>query len=74
MHGRTRVLAALPPPRHTDLAAADLTASCRALDALILPIEGARTYAPGISSGTVAGFVRFSAPSPVAAGSAPTQQ
>eukprot|EP01043_Picozoa_sp_COSAG02_P069526 COSAG02_NODE_11949_length_1626_cov_1.679764_1_plen_119_part_00 len=52
MHGRTSVLAVLPLPRHGELAAADLAASHRAL-------EGARTYAPGISSGAVAVYCAF---------------
>jgi hypothetical protein len=60
MHGRTSVLAVLPLPRHRESAAADLAASHRALDAPIPLIEGARTYAPGINMGAVAGFVRFS--------------
>ena len=58
MHGRTSVLAVLPLPRHSKSAAADLAASHRALDAFVLLIEGARTYASGISMGAVAGFVR----------------
>ena len=60
MHGRTSVLAVLPLPRHRESAAADLAASHRALAAPILLIERARTYAPSISMGAVAGFVRFS--------------
>ena len=66
MHGRTSVLAVLPLPRHSKSAAADLAASHRALDAFVLLIEGARTYASGISMGAVAGFVRFSVASPAA--------
>ncbi len=68
MHGRTSVLAVMPPPRHGASGAADLAASHRALHALILPIEGARTYASGISTGAVAVFGRFSARTPVVAG------
>ena len=66
MHGRTSVLAVLPLPRHSKSAAADLAASHRALNAFVLLIEGARTYASGISMGAVAGFVRFSVASPAA--------
>ena len=68
MHGRATVLAALPQPRHAPSAVADLAASHRALIAPTLPIEGARMYAPAISMGAVAVFVRFTAPSrPLAA-------
>ena len=52
-----------PPPRHGELAAADLAASHRALGVPVLSIESARTYAPGINTGAVAVFVRFRAPS-----------
>jgi hypothetical protein len=64
MHARTSELVALPLPRHGESAAADLGASYRALSALVLPIEGARTYAPGISTGAVAVFRAFSMPKP----------
>ena len=60
-HVRTSVLAALPQPRHAASAAADLVAAHSALDSPILSIETARTYAPAISMGAVAVFVRFSA-------------
>ena len=64
MHERTTVLAALPQPRHAASAAADVEASRRALRATDLSIEGARTYAPGISTGSLAVFRAFSTPSP----------
>ena len=64
MHERTTVLAALPQPRHAASAAADAEASRRALRAIDLSIEGARTYAPGISTGSLAVFRAFSTPSP----------
>ncbi len=64
MHGRTSVLVAPPASRHGESAVADLAASHRALDAPALPIEGARMHAPGISTGTVAVFVRFGFGSP----------
>jgi hypothetical protein len=66
MHARTSVLAALPLPKHEESAAADLTASYTALGIPVLPMEGARTYAPGISTGAVAVFRAFSTRSPVA--------
>ena len=69
MHGRTSALAVLPLSRHRELAVADLAASHRAPGALVLPIEGTWTYAPGISTGAVAVFVHFSAPSPGAGAS-----
>ena len=62
MHERTTVLAALPQPRHAASAAADAEASRRALRAIDLSIEGARTYAPGISTGSLAVFCAFSTP------------
>ncbi len=46
MHGRTVALAGPPPLRHGESAVADLAASHRPLRAPVLPIEGARTYAP----------------------------
>eukprot|EP01043_Picozoa_sp_COSAG02_P047414 COSAG02_NODE_4544_length_5228_cov_8.569117_5_plen_73_part_00 len=61
MHGRTSVLAVLPPPRHRESAAADLTASHRALGAPVLSIEGAQTHAPAISTGALAVFRAFQA-------------
>ena len=61
-HGRDSVLAAPPPPRHGALGAADPVASNRALGAPVLSIEGARAYAPGISTGAVAVFVRLGRP------------
>ena len=64
MHERTTVLAALPQPRHAASAAADVEASHRALYATDLSIEGARTSAPGISTGSLAVFRAFSTPSP----------
>ena len=64
MHAVNRCLAVLPLPRHAESAAADLAASSLGLGIPVLPIEGARTYAPGISMGTVAGFPAFSTPSP----------
>ncbi len=60
MHGRTSVLVALPLPRHRVSGAADLAALHRALCAPILPIEGARTHAPAISTGALAVFRAFS--------------
>ena len=60
-------MAVLPLPRHAESAAADLAASSVGLDIPVLPIEGARTYVPGISMGTVAVFPAFSTPSPSAA-------
>ena len=65
---RTSVLLALPQPRHVASAAADRVAAHSALAGPVLSIEGARTYAPAISTGAVAGFVRFSAPTPRFAG------
>ena len=62
MHERTTVLAALPQPRHAASAAADVEPSHRALRAIDLSIEGARTYAPGISTGSLAVFRAFSTP------------
>ena len=59
MHGRTSVLVVLPLPRHRESVAADLTASHRALGAPVLSIEGARTHAPAISTGTLAVFRAF---------------
>ncbi len=47
---RTTILAALPQPRHATSAVADVAASHRALNGAILPIEGARTHAPAIST------------------------
>ena len=66
MHAVNRCLAVLPLPRHAESAAADLAASSLGLGIPVLPIEGARTYAPGISMGTVAVFPAFSTPSPAA--------
>ena len=63
-HARTSVLAALPLPNHGESAAADLAASYTGLGIPVLPIEAARTYAPGISTGAVAVFRAFSTPSP----------
>ena len=60
-HVRTSVLPASPQPRHAASAAADLVAPHSALDRPVPSIEGARTYAPGLSMGAVAVFVRFSA-------------
>ena len=60
-HVRTSVLPALPQLRHAASAAADLVAAHSALDSPILSIEATPTYAPGISMGAVAVFVRFSA-------------
>ncbi len=54
MHRRTTLLAALPQPRHGTSAAAGVVASHRALNGAILPIEGARTHAPAISTGALA--------------------
>ena len=54
----------LPLPRHAESAAADLVASSLGLGIPVLQIEGARTYAPGISTGAVAVFRAFSTPSP----------
>ena len=59
-------MAVLPLPRHAESASTDLAASSLGLDITVLPIEGARTYAPGISMGTVAVFPAFSTPSPAA--------
>jgi hypothetical protein len=56
MHGRTSVLAVLSLPRHGESAAADLVALHRALDAPVLPIEGARTRPAAISTGALAVF------------------
>eukprot|EP01043_Picozoa_sp_COSAG02_P082806 COSAG02_NODE_20953_length_808_cov_1.431594_2_plen_74_part_01 len=64
MHGRGTVLVALPQPRHGASAVADLVASHAGLCSPVLPNEGARTYAPGISTGAVAVCVRLRAPSP----------
>ena len=64
MHAVNRCLVVLPLPRHAESAAADLAASSLGLGIPVLPIEGARTYAPGISMGTVAVFPAFSTPSP----------
>ena len=59
MHRRTTILAALPQPRHATSAAAGVVASRRALNRAILPIEGARTHAPAISTGALAVFRAF---------------
>ena len=59
-------MAVLPLLRHAESAAADLAASSLGLGIPVLPIEGARTYAPGISMGTVGVFPAFSTPSPAA--------
>eukprot|EP01043_Picozoa_sp_COSAG02_P040203 COSAG02_NODE_3233_length_7129_cov_27.245946_4_plen_142_part_00 len=64
MHVVNRCLVVLPLPRHAETAAADLVASSLGLGIPVLPIETARTYAPGISMGTVAVFPAFSTPSP----------
>jgi len=64
MRARSSVLAALPLPNHGESAAADLVASYTGLGIPVLPIEAARTYAPGISTGAVAVFRAFSTPSP----------
>ena len=56
MHAVNRCLVVLPLPRHAESAAADLAASSLGLDIPVLPIEGARTYTPGISMGAVAVF------------------
>ena len=64
MHAVNRCLAVLPLPRHAESAVADLAASSLGLGIPVLPIETARTYAPGISMGTVAVFPAFSTPSP----------
>ena len=61
-HVRTSVLPASPHPRHAASAAADLVAAHSVLDSPVLSIEGARTYASGISMGAVAVFLRFSGP------------
>ena len=62
MHARTMDFVALPLPRRTQQAAADLAASHRALGDPILPIEGARKQSCVTSAGAVAVFVRFSGP------------
>ena len=67
MHVVNQCLVVLPLPRHAESAAADLAASSLGLGIPVLPIETARTYAPGISMGTVAVFPAFSTPSPAAA-------
>ena len=67
MHAANRCLVVLPLPRHAESAAADLAASSLGLGIPVLPIETGRTYAPGISMGTVAVFPAFSTPSPAAA-------
>ena len=59
MHRRTTILAALPQPSHATSAVADVVASHRALNDPILPIEGARTHAPAISTGALAVFRAF---------------
>ena len=56
MHGRTSVLAALPPPRHGESAAADLGASHTGLCIPVLAIEGVRAHASAISTGALAVF------------------
>ena len=63
-HARTSVLVALPLPNHRESAAADLATPYTGLGIPVLPIEAARTYAPGISTGAVAVFRAFSTPSP----------
>ena len=67
MHRRTTILAALPQPRHATSAVAGVVASHRALNRAILPIEGARTHAPAISTGALAVFRAFQHASPPAA-------
>jgi hypothetical protein len=71
MHRRTTILAALPQPRHGESAAADVVASHTGLSILVLPIEGARTHAPAISTGALAVFRAFqpAQPGPPARGS-----
>ena len=71
MHRRTTILAALPQPRHATSAVAGVVASHRALNRAILPIEGARTHAPAISTGALAVFRAFqpAQPGPRARGS-----
>ena len=64
MIARSSVLAALPLPNHGESEAADLVASYTGLGIPVLPIEAARTYAPGISTGAVAVFRAFSTLSP----------
>ena len=66
MHAVNRCLVVLPLPRHAESAAGDLAALSLGLGISVLPIEGAWTYAPGISMGTVAVFPAFSTPSPAA--------
>ena len=66
MHAVNRCLVVLPLPRDAESAAADLAASPLGLDIPVLPIEGARTYAPGISMGYCCRFSAFSTPSPAA--------
>ena len=62
MHARTMDFVALPLPRHTEQAAADLAAPPTAPGGSNLEIEGARTHRPTISMCVVAVFLRFSAP------------
>ena len=64
MHRRTTILAALPQPRHATSAVADVAASHRALNGAILPIEGARTHAPAISTDALPVFRAFIAAQP----------
>ncbi len=59
MHRRTTILSALPQPRHATSAGADVAASHIALNGAILPIEGAWTHAPAISTGALTVFRAF---------------
>ncbi len=68
MHACNSVLAALPQPRHGELAAADLAASHTGLDIPVRPIEVVRTHASAISTGALAVFRAFRTPSPAAPG------
>ncbi len=61
MHARTQVLSSLPLLRHAASAAVDVAASHRALNAPVLPIEGAWTCAHAINTRALAVFLRVSA-------------
>ena len=63
-HVQNSVLWVVPASRHAVSAAERVVASHRALHSTVLPIEGARTYAPAISTGAVAVFRAFQPRSP----------
>ena len=62
MHCRTHVFATLRRPKHAAQTMHAVTDAHTAPHTTVLPIEAAPTYAPSISTGVPAVFVRFVAP------------